>query len=350
MILDIDKFIASEKPCWQELENFLDRLDRGGAARLSIEEVKRLHYLYERVSEDLVKISTFSGEQEIRKYLGNLVARTYARIHSHNRAKWAFSFRKWFFQTFPQTFRRHIMAFYLALGITVLAAVFGGVAVVIDAEAKQAVIPPQFAHLHGDPGERVKREEGTHKFNPLAGNHSYFAAYLITHNIKVSINVFALGMTWGLGTVLLLFYNGVLLGAITVDYIASGYTSFLLGWLLPHGVIEIPAVLIAGQAGLVLGNSLLRPRGQSRIASLRANSRDIVTLIGGTAVLLCWAGVVEAFLSQYHWPVIPYSVKIAFGILELLILIIFLSWSGRKKAAVENLAHASGVSEGTDAE
>jgi uncharacterized membrane protein SpoIIM required for sporulation len=65
-------------------------------------------------------------------------------------------------------------------------------------------------------------------------------------------------------------------------------------------------------------------------ARLRAISPDVVTLIFGVGVMLVWAGFIEAFLSQYHEPVIPYSVKIAFGLVELTLLCFFLSRSGRK--------------------
>jgi uncharacterized membrane protein SpoIIM required for sporulation len=138
-------------------------------------------------------------------------------------------------------------------------------------------------------------------------------------------------MSWGVGTIVMLFYNGVILGAISVDYITDGQTRFLLGWLMPHGVIEIPAILIAGQAGLVLALALI---GWGKRTSLRARlrdvSRDLTTLIFGVAVLLVWAGFVEAFLSQYHEPFIPYEVKITFGAVELVLLILFLSRSGLK--------------------
>jgi uncharacterized membrane protein SpoIIM required for sporulation len=99
--------------------------------------------------------------------------------------------------------------------------------------------------------------------------------------------------------------------------------------LLPHGVIEIPAIVLAGQAGLVLAGALI---GWGRSISLRARLRnisgDLVTLIMGVAVMLIWAGIVEAFFSQYHEPVIPYEVKIGFGVLEFILLILFLTKSG----------------------
>ena len=159
-----------------------------------------------------------------------------------------------------------------------------------------------------------------------------FSSYLITHNTKVSIFSMALGMTWGVGTVILLLYNGIILGAISLDYIISGETVFLLGWLLPHGAIEIPAILLASQAGLVLAGALIgwENRSLSIKIRLRKTSGDIVTLISGAAIMLVWAGIIEAFLSQYHEPVIPYEAKIGFGVFEIVLLATFLWKSGRK--------------------
>jgi uncharacterized membrane protein SpoIIM required for sporulation len=139
-------------------------------------------------------------------------------------------------------------------------------------------------------------------------------------------------MTWGVGTVLLLFSNGVMLGAVVADYLQAGQSAFLVGWLLPHGAIEIPSILLAGQAGLMLAGALLgRPGAHSVGRRFRAVVPDVVTLIGGVAVLLVWAGLVEAFFSQYHEPVIPYGIKIAFGLVELTLLILFLEFAGRQE-------------------
>jgi uncharacterized membrane protein SpoIIM required for sporulation len=128
-----------------------------------------------------------------------------------------------------------------------------------------------------------------------------------------------------------LFYNGITLGAVAVDYVAGGQTAFLLGWLLPHGAVEIPAILIGGQAGLVIAYALIGWGDRSsRADRLRHISGDVVILAGGSAVLLVWAGVVEAFVSQYHEPVVPYDLKIAFGLLEAIALTLFLSRGARE--------------------
>ena len=130
----------------------------------------------------------------------------------------------------------------------------------------------------------------------------------------------------------------VILGVIGVDYVAAGQTKFLFAWLMPHGVIEIPAFVIAGQTGLVLANALIGWGRRERLAQrFRAVAPHLVTLMGGVGLMLVWAGFVEAFLSQYHEPVIPYWAKILFGCVELVLLILFLARSGKKTEAAEKL-------------
>jgi uncharacterized membrane protein SpoIIM required for sporulation len=329
MIIDLHKFVAAERPYWTELGAVLDTLEREPDWVMPLEKLRRFHYLYERASADLAKIITFSAEPETRRYLEHLVARAYGEIHeTRQKRRWA-SPLPWLLSTLPCTFRRHLNAFWLALAITVAGCLFGGFAVALDPEAKAAVLPQQFAGHLDDPSERVAREE---RGGPdhLAGQKTSFSAYLMQNNIRVSITAMALGMTYGVGTVIVLFYNGVILGLVAVDYVQAGQTTFLLGWLMPHGVIEIPAILIGAQAGLVLAGALLGRRQRANLQTrLRRVSRDLVTLIGGVALLLVWAGIVEAFFSQYHEPVLPYSVKILFGTIELALLTVFLARAGR---------------------
>ncbi len=332
MIIDLQKFSAAERPAWEELEKLLNRIDGDPAFRFSLEQARRFHYLYERASADLARLVTFSAEPELRRYLESLVARAYTEIHETRLDRKRFSLWHWFLQTWPQTFRRHLKAFGLSLAITVAGCLFGGFALAFDPEAKAVIMP--FDHLGGDPAERVAREEAVQR-DHMSSVKSSFSSELMTHNTRVSITTLALGMTWGIGTMVSLFYNGVILGAVSVDYVQAGQLKFLLGWLMPHGVIEIPAILIAGQAGLVLANALVGWGRRERLAQrFRASAPDLVTLICGVAVMLIWAGFIEAFLSQYHEPVIPYVAKIAFGCIELVMLVLFLARSGTKTGQV----------------
>src|SRR5579871_2031069 len=301
-------------------------MDKNPDRRMKLDELLKFHELYERASADLAKIETFSSEPEIRRYLERLVARAYGEIHETREKQQRLNPWRWFSATFPRTFRRHLGAFWLSVAVTIAGCVFGGVAIRIDPEAKQVIMP--FPGLKENPADRVHREESA-KDDKLAGQKSTFAAQLMTHNTQVAIFTMALGITWGTGTTVSLFYNGVILGAVAVDYVYAGQSQFLMGWLLPHGAIEIPAILLGGQAGFLLAGALIGwGSRKSRSLRLREIAPDLTTIIFGAGLLLIWAGIVESFLSQYHQPVIPYALKIAFGATELVALTLFLAKSG----------------------
>jgi len=333
MIIDLQKFISDERPYWSELESVLDRHEKRPELKLSLSRLERFHYLYQRTSGDLAKIKTFASEPNTRAFLESLVARAFGEIHEIRKRPHRLAPLHWFFSTFPQTFRKHARAFWICLAVMLLGSAFGGFVILVDPATKDVLLP--FGHLHGDPSDRVAREETVNE-DRLADAKSSFSSHLMTHNTKVAIFTLALGMTWGIGTLIMLFYNGVILGAVALDYVMAGETTFLLGWLLPHGAIEIPAIVLAGQSGLVLAGALIGwGKPLSLKMRLRKISADLVTLIFGVAVMLIWAGIVEAFFSQYHEPVLPYEVKIGFGILELVLLVLFLARSGGRNSAVK---------------
>ncbi len=326
MIIDLARFVAAEQPYWDELERTLAKLDVDPEQRLPLGEVQRLHYLYERTSADLARLDTFSTEPRLREFLEALVSRAYSQIHETRapmRIRW-----KALVLAFPRAFRRRAGAFRLSVAATIVGCAFGWFAVAHDPQAKTVLMP--FQGLMGSPADRVKQEESS-KGDRLTGKKANFSAELMTHNIQVTVLALAAGITWGAGTLILLFYNGVILGAVAVDYVHAGQSLFLAGWLLPHGSIEIPAILVGGQAGFVLAGALIGwGSRERRSARMRAVSHDLFALIGGAACMLVWAGIVEAFISQYHQPVLPYTIKIAFGLCEMVALVGFLGWAGRE--------------------
>jgi uncharacterized membrane protein SpoIIM required for sporulation len=283
-----------------------------------------------------VKLDTYAAEPELLHYLESLVARAYGEIHETRTRPHRLAVGHWLRNALPQTFRRHIGAFYLALAITLLGCFLGSV-FVLNPEAKRTLLP--YAHLRIDPAERVQAERETYEeagqegFDPLAGRKAQGTAFYIVNNTRVAFTTIALGMTWGIGTIAVLFANGVLLGAVCMDYAAAGQGVFLTGWLLPHGATEIPAILIAGQAGFVLARALIGWGTRDPLRErLRAIAPDVLTLIGGIALLLIWAGFVEAYLSQYHF-VVPFWLKIGFGVTELILLFLYAAFCGRAHEA-----------------
>jgi uncharacterized membrane protein SpoIIM required for sporulation len=330
VILDVEKFIARERVCWDELSDLLTLQDNQPDRRPPLEEAKRFYYLYQRTSSDLVKLKTFAGEAETTRFLERLVARAYSRLHEDGGETVRFRPWHWLTRIFPATFRRHWIAFALSCGTFWLGAAFGAAALKLDYETKSDFIPPQFSHLNEKPSKRVEREE-KQDFDAFQGRHA-FSAQLMTHNTKVTILTMVTGFLWGVFTFILLFYNGILIGVVVYDYLLDGQGVFLSAWLLPHGSFELPAIFIGGQAGLVIARTMFgwgtNLRLRERFARIRG---DLLTLIGGAAVLLVWAGIVESFLSQYHDPRF-YPWKIGFGAVQLTGLILYLAVCGRRSA------------------
>jgi uncharacterized membrane protein SpoIIM required for sporulation len=326
MIIDLARFVETEKVYWDELQKFLREIETEPEQRLPVERIQRLHYLYERCSADLARLHTFSTEPRLQAYLESLVSRAYSEIHETRaplRIRW-----KSLILAFPRAFRRHPGAFRLSLGITLLGCAFGWFVMRQDPQSKAVVMP--FSGLMVSPAERVAKEESATN-DRLTGAKATFSAELMSNNIRVTIMAMALGITWGAGTLMVLFSNGVSLGAVAADYVMGGQSTFLAGWLLPHGSIEIPAILLGGQAGFILAGALIGwGSHRSRADLFRMAGGDLFAIVAGAAGLLVWAGFVEAFVSQYHQPVIPYGLKIGFGCCELVALTAFLGWAGRE--------------------
>jgi uncharacterized membrane protein SpoIIM required for sporulation len=326
VIIDLPRFIESEKPFWDELRTALAELEDNPELRLPLDRVQRLHYLYERCSADLAQLDTFSTSPQLRASLETLVSRAYSQIHE-TRAPLRLRWRN-LLLSFPRAFRRHIGAFQLSVAITALGCAFGWFVLRQDPHVKAVLMP--FQGLMQSPAERVAQEEKAGA-DRLRGRKGRFSAELMTHNIQVTVMCLAAGMTWGIGTIILLFYNGIMIGAVATDYIVGGQGVFLAGWLLPHGSIEIPAILLGGQGGLMLAGALIGyGKRSTRAERLRAIGPDLFAIIGGAAGLLIWAGIMESFVSQYHRPVLPYGLKIALGLCEAAALTAFLTWAGRE--------------------
>ena len=327
MIVDLQRFLDRNEPQWRELDALLKRIEQSPDSALDIADITRLHALYEHASNNLAELNSAVSNPEVRAYLEALVMHAYSAIYSRRTAA-RFSPARWLLQTFPQTFRRHVRFFALACAITLGGVLFGTGALIADPPSRAVLMP--FGHDKIDPGARVAHEEKS-SLDKTGGRHS-FSAHLLQNNARVSIFTFASGVTYGIVSGILLFYNGAILGAISADYMMAGQGQFLAAWLLPHGTVEIPCILFAGQAALLLGAVMFGRRSRLRLGlRIRSVLPDLVTLVGGAVLLLAYAALVESFLSQYHSPRI-YALKIAFGLVELVLLALFLAYSGRGKA------------------
>lgn len=333
MILDLERFQAQARPRWRALESLLATLESRPDRKLNSTEVEQLQDLYAQAAADLNRVTHGALAHELRQYLERLVARAYVELYySPPVRSEIWKPRRWLriFTVFPAAFRRQSRYFVLAVLITLLGCALGALAVHYDPASVDVLLPADYLR---NPEQRVHDEEqGKGNHLNSAQTEAAFSAQLITHNIQVALLAAALGVTFGIGTALLLFENGVLLGAVAVNYTQHGFGLFMSAWLLPHGVFEIPSILIAGQAGFYLARLLLHRREDRDV---RHSMREWLLLVAGLAMMLVWAGIMEAFFSQHHAPVLPYEFKVAVAVAELVLLTIYLLLIGRKDTGAD---------------
>ena len=156
-----------------------------------------------------------------------------------------------------------------------------------------------------------------------------FCLSLMTHNTKVLDHHVSFGITWGLGTMVLLFYNRVILAPSVTRYIVAGRSGLLNQVATPTWFSGNSAILLAGQAGFCRAHAMIgRNQALPLSRRLRKISGDVVTLICGIALMLIWASIIESFFSQFR-PRLFHTLKIGFGALQLLLLFTFYSAGSR---------------------
>jgi uncharacterized membrane protein SpoIIM required for sporulation len=305
---DVNRFVEERTPAWSRLEHLLRRVEQGGMRTLDLDAARELSKLYRAVSSDLIRARTEHVNAGVVDYLNDIVARAYAVVHGGG-GTGERRVLEFLLHGFPRLFRAEWRPIALAAAILFGGALVGAAFVGLDPHSLGALIPD--THQQFTPQERVGRDE--HEQGASADRAAAFSGWLFTHNIEVSFAVFALGLTFGLGSAALLFYNGVPLGALAMQYHQSGLGTFFWAWILPHGVAELTVVCIAGGAGFVMARGLWLPGRRRRRDALVAEAGRAAALVLGGMPILVLAGVIEGTISQIHAPALPYAAKLVFA-------------------------------------
>jgi uncharacterized membrane protein SpoIIM required for sporulation len=301
--------VLSEAPHAQGPRSELERLvRRAETSGLSLRESEELARQYRQGCSALLRARA-TGDDARAEYLEGLMRAAYARVYAPE----------------PRLVRAELGLIALAAALLFSGALCGAAVVHFDPKALAVVIPD--AHQEQTPTERVVQEAQRELFD--AGGSAVFSSFLFTHNIQVTFLVLALGLTAGIGTAAVLFWNGIPLGALAAQYGASGQALFFWAWILPHGVTELSVVAIAGGAGFVLARGLVRPGTRSRREALQREARRALGLIIGGVPLLVVAGLVEGSVSQLHPPLAPLWLKLTFALLLALATLSYLAFAGR---------------------
>jgi uncharacterized membrane protein SpoIIM required for sporulation len=199
---------------------------------------------------------------------------------------------------FPAAVRRAARPLALAAGVMLLGAVTGYLLTSQDPARFYAFVSEDLAQGRGPSATTEDLREALYAGREAADLLVAFAMFLFTHNAAVGMLCFATGFAAGVPTLLLLFGNGLMLGAFGALYGGRGLGLEFWAWVLPHGVTELLAVALCGAAGLALGNALLFPGRSARLVSLARRGREAALIVTGTVLMFLVAGLIEGIFRQ----------------------------------------------------
>jgi uncharacterized membrane protein SpoIIM required for sporulation len=281
------RWLGKRKPYWTRLEQLVDQSTRRGIGTLGRSELQELGLLYRQIAADLAALREDRGSVQFARYLNQLLARAHNIIYSSQKTSPS-SVLSFFTVEYPRAFRRHWRYVQIALLLFAVSAVVGASLTYRDPDFKLRIIGPQMVQTI------EKREMWTHS---IVGIKPWASSQIMTNNLSVGFMTFALGITAGVGTIYMLLFNGLLLGVIAMACHLSGMSLQLWSFVAPHGVLELPAIFLAGGAGLRIAAGLLFPGYLPRRESLVRAGTDAVKLLLGTIPILIIAGTIEAFVS-----------------------------------------------------
>jgi uncharacterized membrane protein SpoIIM required for sporulation len=303
---------------WKRLEELCSRSDlRVGS--LNNQEILEFVRLYKRASTDLSLIRTRSANEPLANYLNNLVGRAHGILYKSPQKPFRKALSDMVNNT-ARTFRRNKAFFWASFLIFFGAAVFAFFLV-----SKDRSFLTYFTGGMDDVFDQWK----TGKFEQRDfGDSGFMTFFYAGNNPRVSIIAGAVGAgTMGFYSLVMLFQNGAILGALGSEMASVQKLPFLISSIAPHGVPELSGIIFAGAAGLRFGWAILVPGVYSRAESLRRSAKDGVTMIV-TGVLLCFiAAPIEGFFS--FSPKIPQEVKFGFACATLLGWVFFWSFFGK---------------------
>jgi len=297
--LKSSEFRRGREQSWRDLEGLVARVEKRGVRSLSVEELQRLPLLYRATLSSLSVARGIALDRHLLLYLENLGLRAFLAVYGPRVGLWE-GCSEFLRRGFPEAVRGarwHVLIAALA----VAAGVAVGFALTMADEAWFSSLVP--ADLAGGRGPSSTRAELANDeiFAPWPGPTQAFAVlanFLFTHNTVVGILTFSLGIAAGVPTLLLLLYQGIMLGAFLALHYNRGLGVEFLGWIAIHGVTELSAIILCGTAGLVIADKVLFPGRYSRVESLAIHGRAAARIAIGAILLFFVAAILEGGFRQ----------------------------------------------------
>lgn len=290
------RFVTDREERWDRLEQLLGSAG-SRPERLSGADLRQLAALYRATAADLVAArQRFPGDALVER-LERSVTRAQAIVYERAAS------RANLVDFFADGYWRLLWERRRPLGLAAIILIAPALVVLAWAvnsnEAVAGIVPAEFLWVT----ETNSTDQGMNAVG-LTG----FSTYVLTNNIRVALTAFVAGMTAGIGTALLVAYNGAIFGALTGLAIGAGNLRLLGEAVLAHGILEFSCIVVAGAAGLSLGRAMLRPGLKTRAEATAAEAKSAFLIAAGTAPWLVLAGFVEGFASRVGLSLVPTAV------------------------------------------
>jgi uncharacterized membrane protein SpoIIM required for sporulation len=283
--MTLEGFLREREASWNELEALLSR-SRGRPERLGAEGTLRLGTLYRAAAADLALARRRFPADPVRTRLERLVGRAGLAIYrrrAERQTLWSFLSRGYWRAVAE---RPGVLA--LAACLLLIPAILAAVWATDDPTAAGAFIPADFEGATDPPGDS----------GATSAERVVFSTELFTHNIQVTFLAFAAGIAAGIGTAIVLAFNGLILGTVAGAAIEAGNGGSFFEFVIPHGPLELSCIIVTAAAGMRMGWALVSPGEARRRDALVAEARRSVAIILGTMPWLVAAGISEAFVRS----------------------------------------------------
>lgn len=294
-LVNATRFRQAHAADWQRLDALVTRVEKRSIRALSDDELLALPALYRGTLSSLSLARDTSLDRALINYLEQLCTRAYFQIYGVQTPAHR-QIARFFASGWPEAVRALWRETLFCLALTVAAAVLSFLLVRSDPTWFYSIIPEGLAGGR-DPSASAEYLRST-LYDQGDEFLGAFAAFLFTHNSQIAIFAFALGFAFALPTVLLILYNGLMLGAFLAVFAAKGLGLNLAAWLMIHGTTEIFAICIAGAAGIRIGMAIAFPGRLSRTDAAVAAGRTAATAMIGAVVMLAVAGLLEGIGRQ----------------------------------------------------
>ena len=314
--MDIDRYIQRNDPTWRRLEQ-LSRRGARDVRRLDDAELDELVELYGRVSSQLSHARGQYGDPDLNARLSAVLGEA-RNVLYRRRGSALRSVGRFFTETFPAAVWGSRRFVALSAVVFLVPALGMGIWLANSPVALDAAVPPELQEL-------IATEEFESYYSSDAAQS--FSSYVTINNIQVAFLAFALGVIPLVGTGAILVLNGLNVGVIAAVMHRAGEGAQFWGLILPHGLLEISAILVAGGAGLRVSWAIVAPGDRTRVAALRDEGLRAVVIVLGLALCFLVAGFIEGFVTP---SAMPTALRIAVGAAALAVFVAYVVLLGSR--------------------